>query len=94
MFETVNMQQWVLATGFMVLLIVGFMLVLRRFSPSHPALKGLTQKRCSIIENTYLSPKHRLCIVNIDNTEYALVLHPTGATHIGPLASTSDKQQE
>lgn len=93
MFETVNMQQWVLATAFMVILMAGFALLLKRFLPHHSGLKRLTEKRSKIVENTYLSPKHQLCIVKIDAAEHAVILHPTGATHLGPLLPPLEQEE-
>ncbi len=78
--EDINMTQWVMGSGIVILLLVTLALGLRLFR--YGSLPTAKTRRLKIVESMPLSAKHRMILVEDGKEEHVILLGPTQDLHL------------
>jgi flagellar biogenesis protein FliO len=85
MFHTdIDISQWIIASGVLVLLLILFANALKFYINNQPQTAlGMKKRRLKNVESLHLDAKNKITIVQFDDTEVVLGISPAGISIIG-----------
>ena len=75
-----QMLRLITALVFVLALMGGLHLILRRFAQGHGGSLPLQKRRLKVIESLTLGPRHRAILLRRDDREHLVILGPAGET--------------